>query len=274
MISKVRAIIIDSEGSVLLGQDKNGVYRLPGGSVENGEDLIDALIRELKEELSYSVSSLDTVESLFKYGKEMVFAVIPHAGIIPDCSKDPDMEFETFHWTPIDQLPEPMDEDQESIIYKFLRILNSNEVHASLVEKNQGSKVILTDDGSEEFGVGLLRGVVNRATRSLRVLTLDIDMEKFSQALEYVEDIANKYLCTHVLIEILAEKLPKFKEMGYKLVSQVDSKAVVKKPLRAAAAELHLEVNGELQKVTDENLLGLLPGFVKGKNSKILYKKL
>jgi 8-oxo-dGTP diphosphatase len=46
-----KAVILNSIGHVLVIQEKNGHWDLPGGGVEHGEDTDQALVRELREEL-------------------------------------------------------------------------------------------------------------------------------------------------------------------------------------------------------------------------------
>ena len=47
--SKVRAILIDEENRVLIA-NYGGVILFPGGSIDNGENINQAIIRELYEE--------------------------------------------------------------------------------------------------------------------------------------------------------------------------------------------------------------------------------
>ncbi len=51
IIPAVSAIITDSEGRILLQRrSDNGLWGLPGGTMEIGETIVDALHREIKEE--------------------------------------------------------------------------------------------------------------------------------------------------------------------------------------------------------------------------------
>lgn len=56
--SKVRLLIFDNNNNVLIC-NYNGIYMLPGGKIELGEKVIDALLRELNEELGYDFAGED-----------------------------------------------------------------------------------------------------------------------------------------------------------------------------------------------------------------------
>jgi len=49
-IVAVGGIVENAEGEILLVQDRRGGWVFPGGQVENGESLIEALVREVLEE--------------------------------------------------------------------------------------------------------------------------------------------------------------------------------------------------------------------------------
>jgi len=54
----VKAIVKDQHGSVLLLQEADGQWDLPGGGLEHGENPSDAVAREVAEETGYTVSSV------------------------------------------------------------------------------------------------------------------------------------------------------------------------------------------------------------------------
>jgi 8-oxo-dGTP diphosphatase len=58
----VCGVVFDGQGRVLLVRTEEAGWELPGGRVEAGEDLLEALAREVREE---SGCSLDTVGRLF-----------------------------------------------------------------------------------------------------------------------------------------------------------------------------------------------------------------
>jgi 8-oxo-dGTP diphosphatase len=53
-----KAIIKDEDGKILLLQEANGQWDLPGGGLEQGEKPEDAVAREVAEETGYAVSSV------------------------------------------------------------------------------------------------------------------------------------------------------------------------------------------------------------------------
>lgn len=64
-VTQVYVVVVDREKKkVLLVYNKQGVWLLPGGKVEEGETLLQTLIREVKEETNRDVK-LDTVTPLY-----------------------------------------------------------------------------------------------------------------------------------------------------------------------------------------------------------------
>ena len=53
-VVRVKALIINSKDEILMGYSHK-VYQFPGGHVENGEDMLLALQREIKEETGISL---------------------------------------------------------------------------------------------------------------------------------------------------------------------------------------------------------------------------
>jgi len=61
------AIILRHKDKMLILRHKNGVFSFPGGRMEWGESILEALYRELKEELNYSLKKEPELFSVFNY---------------------------------------------------------------------------------------------------------------------------------------------------------------------------------------------------------------
>ncbi|PIP23919.1 MAG: ADP-ribose pyrophosphatase [Candidatus Nealsonbacteria bacterium CG_4_10_14_0_2_um_filter_38_17] len=63
-----RAVVFDNEGRIgLLNVSGKDYYKLPGGGVEEGEDIKTALDRECEEELGVEIEVLTEVGSIIEY---------------------------------------------------------------------------------------------------------------------------------------------------------------------------------------------------------------
>jgi len=63
-----RAVVFDTEGKVaLLHVTKKGYHKLPGGGVEEGEDIPTALARELQEEIGCAVRNIQELGIIEEY---------------------------------------------------------------------------------------------------------------------------------------------------------------------------------------------------------------
>ncbi len=70
--SAARAIVIDADGNVaLLHVGKYGSYKLPGGGIDEGEDIVEALARECMEEIGCKVQVCDEVGIIEEYYKAL-----------------------------------------------------------------------------------------------------------------------------------------------------------------------------------------------------------
>lgn len=103
-------VILDASQQVLIarrpmGSHQGGLWEFPGGKVETGESLEQALFRELKEELAIEVSEctpLVTVEH--DYGDKLVLLDVCMVGAF---TGDPvGAEGQILRWIGLDQLGE------------------------------------------------------------------------------------------------------------------------------------------------------------------------
>lgn len=65
----VKGIVIDDAGRMLLTREDNGMWELLGGGLDHGEDPIDGLIREIREETGLTVTSISDVPAFFVTAK-------------------------------------------------------------------------------------------------------------------------------------------------------------------------------------------------------------
>lgn len=63
----VKAVLVSKDGRVLLMRKSSGLVDLPGGKVEPGEDVYEALQREIEEEVRFSVRKFDFVSSWVRH---------------------------------------------------------------------------------------------------------------------------------------------------------------------------------------------------------------
>lgn len=60
----VKGLVFDAHGAVLLLREESGVFDLPGGRLEHGEDLVACLERECREEMGLACRVLDRLPRL------------------------------------------------------------------------------------------------------------------------------------------------------------------------------------------------------------------
>ncbi len=126
MATSVTGIILDDEKGVLFEKRAdNGMWCIPGGSIEFGESLEEALKREVKEETSLSIFNpeLFNIESnvhvIYPNGDEVyytdvVFVVKDFVGELT-----PDNESTDLRWFPITNLPENIVPMQKIYLEKY-----------------------------------------------------------------------------------------------------------------------------------------------------------
>ena len=57
-VIRVKVVLINEDGNIILVHNNN-TYQFPGGHVEDGEDMIEAVKREIREETGITIKELD-----------------------------------------------------------------------------------------------------------------------------------------------------------------------------------------------------------------------
>ncbi|HHH50390.1 MAG TPA: NUDIX hydrolase [Saprospiraceae bacterium] len=131
---KVR-LVLQHKGNILMLKqttENGGKYTLVGGTVEENEFPVEALIRETKEESGITISRSDVhlVHTLFKKKKGdnrivLYFKVKNWEGKLS--SKEPE-KFEGVDWFPIDKLPPNVSPTVKFILQRYNDGYNFSEM--------------------------------------------------------------------------------------------------------------------------------------------------
>lgn len=77
--SAARAVVLDNDGKIaLLHATKLDYHKLPGGGIEEGEDVLAALAREIQEEIGCVATNLKEVGSIEEYRSEYALLQTSH----------------------------------------------------------------------------------------------------------------------------------------------------------------------------------------------------
>ena len=130
MVTAAMCIIYDKEKGILLEKrTDNGMWCVPGGALELGETLEEALRREVKEETSLEISNPKLFD--VKAGVHMVYPnkdEVYYTDVVYEINEyegelKPDSESKELVWTPIDKLPDNIMPTQIEYIEKFVNAL-------------------------------------------------------------------------------------------------------------------------------------------------------
>ena len=128
MVTAIVCIIYDKEKGLLFEKrTDNGMWCVPGGAIELGESLEEALKREVKEETSLDVFNpkmVDVKASVHLiypnedevYYTDVVYVVEEYEGEL-----NPDSESEELVWYPIDNIPDNIMPTQIDYINNFIK---------------------------------------------------------------------------------------------------------------------------------------------------------
>ncbi|MDQ1300067.1 MAG: 8-oxo-dGTP diphosphatase [Patescibacteria group bacterium] len=137
-----RAVILDSEGNIaMLAVTKDGYHKLPGGGVDEGEDLSTALARECMEEVGCEIRVLEEIGTVLEIRKNFCLVQDSHAWLAklegekgtPDFTESELSRGFEIRWMPITEakrlLNEERSDDYESqyIVIRDLAILEEAE---------------------------------------------------------------------------------------------------------------------------------------------------
>ena len=118
--------VLHRADKVLLGLRKNtqyypGYWGLPGGRLESGENFVDALRRELFEEVGVQMIDGENITTLYDHELQIeheVFSVIEWRG--EPKNLEPEL-CEEIQWFSFDNLPEPITPASQKIIDSLKR---------------------------------------------------------------------------------------------------------------------------------------------------------
>jgi 8-oxo-dGTP diphosphatase len=112
----IHLLLLNGDGQILLGRRQNtgfedGAYHVPSGHLEAGESVVQALIREAKEEVGVSIAEehvefAHVMHNSSSGGRVAFFFTVRHWGGVPE-NREPEKCSE-LRWFPLDALPEHM----------------------------------------------------------------------------------------------------------------------------------------------------------------------
>ncbi len=136
--------VIEDAGKVLLARRRDiGWWNLPGGGMEAGETVDDALRREIREEVGIEVH-IDYLVGVYSKPQksEVVLTFLCHPASGTPGTSD---EVSEVGWFPMDDLPEPLLPKHRQRLHDALRQGEHAVVAAqtTTTEEDQGEKTLL-----------------------------------------------------------------------------------------------------------------------------------
>jgi 8-oxo-dGTP diphosphatase len=105
----VAAAVIRDDGKILaIKRHDNGHWEPPGGVLEPGESLTDALVREVREETGYTVT-VDSVSGIYQNMKRQIVALVFRCDVVSGEARVSD-ESSRVEWLHPGEIRERMDE--------------------------------------------------------------------------------------------------------------------------------------------------------------------
>jgi 8-oxo-dGTP diphosphatase len=109
-IQKVSAkAIIERDGKVLLVKDPKGIWELPGGRIEHGEEPRQSLIRELNEELGWSKITIKKIVDIWSFTSKVEnrhnhFIILVYSCTSDEKKINQNDEYTEYKWVPIQEI--------------------------------------------------------------------------------------------------------------------------------------------------------------------------
>jgi len=127
MATSVTAIIHDPDKGILFEKrSDNGMWCVPGGSIEFGETLEEALQREIKEETSLTIFNPElfdiysNVHITYPNGDEVYYTDVLYVVRDYEGELSPDGESTDLRWFSVENLPENIVPIQRYYLSKYL----------------------------------------------------------------------------------------------------------------------------------------------------------